>query len=310
MRYMPSSFYAQIRRKIRGNISIYKSDVKAKGVYWSIVHRILKIPLAKPILTPIINRLKPDYIIINNHKFYIDKKDENVSQELVIHKEWEPYETTIFKKHIKRGDVILDLGAHIGYYTLIAAGIVGNKGKVYAFEPCKKNFTILEKNVCESGYKNIILVNKAVSNKTGKTRLFLHSINSGDNRLFFDPKEKMKEEIVEQISLDKYFKNKYRKVDLIKLDIQGSEALALTGAENLIKKNRNIKLISEYSPRLLDLSGINSKSYLDFLTKCKFNIYKVLEKPKKIEKISPDKLYVQNLKDPNFETNLLCIRQM
>ena len=55
--------------KIANNIIIYKDDIKTKGVYWSIVHRLYKLPKGRLILTPIVNALKPNFLIIQDHKF-------------------------------------------------------------------------------------------------------------------------------------------------------------------------------------------------------------------------------------------------
>ena len=85
---------------------------------------------------------------------------------------YEPCETEFVMNEIKKGDVVLDIGANIGYYTLIFARLVGEEGKVFAFEPDPENFALLKKNVEINGYHNVVLVQKAISNKTGKIRLF------------------------------------------------------------------------------------------------------------------------------------------
>ena len=103
--------------------------------------------------------------------------DSNDSLRLSINGTYSEYETDVMKKIVKKGDVDLDLGANIGYYTLIFAKIVGKNGKVFAFEPDLTNFTLLKKNVEINGYKNVVLINKAVSDKTGKLKLFLNERN-------------------------------------------------------------------------------------------------------------------------------------
>ena len=95
---------------------------------------------------------------------------------------YEPLETRIFKRLINRNDVVFDVGANIGYYTLIATKLVGEKGRVFAFEPEPTNFSLLEKNVKLNGYKNVVLMQKAVLNKTGKTKLYLHRTAGGHSK--------------------------------------------------------------------------------------------------------------------------------
>ena len=69
--------------------------------------------------------------------------------------------TALVKRIVRNGDIVVDIGAHIGYYTLIFARLVGPKGKVFAFEPEPNNFNLLIKNIKINGYKNIIPVQKA-----------------------------------------------------------------------------------------------------------------------------------------------------
>ena len=74
---------------------------------------------------------------------------------------------------LKPGMVVLDIGANIGYHTLISSKLVGNTGKIYSFEPEPHNFKLLLKNIEINEFKNIIPINKALSNNIGSTKLFL-----------------------------------------------------------------------------------------------------------------------------------------
>ena len=285
------------------NINIYKRDLKEKGIYWSVIHRFYKIPMAKPFFQPIINILKPSFIKIGKDKLYIDKDDQVVSQELIQSGKWEPFETKIFKKSIKKGDVVLDIGAHIGYYTLIAAKIVGDKGKVYAFEPDPKNFSLLKKNIEENNYKNVVPINKAVSNNNGKIKLYINPANTGDHRIFKSA-DKRGGIITETITLDDYFKNDI-KIDFIKIDIQGAEHTALLGAKNILRYNKNLKIITEVEPLLLRNAGSSTRMYLNFLEKNYFSLYEINERSKLTMKTLSKKLLVLP-ENPFVKVNLLC----
>lgn len=299
----------KIRDKFINNLRIYKYDIKTKGLYWSVVHRIYKIAYLRVIFTPLINFFKPEYLMIQGNKLFIDKQDEVVSQELLQSGKWEEYETDLFKKNIKKGDIVLDIGAHIGYYTLLAARMVGNKGKVYAFEPDLRNFEILKKNVKENKYENVILINKAVSNKDGEAILFLNYENTGDHRIY-NPKDKRKSIKIQTVTLDNFFKNKSKKVDLIKIDIQGSEARAFKGAQNLIKQNKNIKILTEFWPHGLELSGSSAKEYAGLLTKNMFQVYDINEKEKTV-KCTNMKALLKHLKsDFDNYKYLLCVKNI
>ncbi len=132
-------------------------------------------PIRKTVVF-IITKLKSDYLYVSGDKLYLDKLD---SLHLSIYNNHEAWETEVLKKIVKKGDIIVDIGAHIGYYSLLFAKIVGNKGKVYAFEPDKNNFKLLMKNIKTNGYNNIIPVEKALSNKNQKIRLYI----SDENRI-------------------------------------------------------------------------------------------------------------------------------
>jgi tRNA G37 N-methylase Trm5 len=119
--------------------------------------------------------------VVQGHKMYLDSKE---SLDLSIYGVYEEYETDLIKKEIDRGDVVLDLGANIGYYTLLFAKKVGDEGRVYAFEPDPTNFSLLKKNVEINGYRNVVLIQKAVSNKNGKLKLYLNEDNKGDHRFY------------------------------------------------------------------------------------------------------------------------------
>lgn len=140
---------------------------------------------------------------------------------------------------------MLDIGAHIDYYALIAAKLVGKKGRVYAFEPDPFNFSLLKKNVKKNKYSNVVLVDAAVSDKQGKIKLFLSAENKGDHRVY-DSSDNRKFHIVNAINLDNYFKKYTGRIDVIKMDIQGGEEKALEGMKGVIQKNPTVTLITEF----------------------------------------------------------------
>lgn len=126
----------------------------------------------------------------------------------------------IFKEIVKEGDTVIDVGAHIGYYTMLAAKIVGKEGKVFAFEPEEKNFNLLRKNKECNNYENIVLEKKAVSDRSVISKLYLWK-ESRYHRLYGAPDTPFEE--VETVTLDDYFKDYMRKVNLIKIGVPGSE---------------------------------------------------------------------------------------
>lgn len=226
--------------------------------------------------------LKPHSI--QGHKMYLDTTDSLGLSSSEFH---ENFETQLVRNLIKKGDTVLDIGANIGYYTLIFAKLVGREGKVFAFEPDLENFNLLKKNVKINGYRNIILVNKAVSNKNGKEKLYISIYNKGDHRIF-DVNDGRKYIEIETIKLDDYFKNYNGNIDFIKIDVQGAEGGVIEGMLNLLEKNRDLKILSEFVPSLSTLFGFKPKEFFNMLLKNGFKPNYIDEKRQKIFPIIVD----------------------
>lgn len=238
------------------------------------------------IFSSLISRFKSDYADVQGHKMYLDSKD---SLGLSIYGEWEPFETEVVSRCIKPGDVVIDIGANIGYYTLVFARLVGNDGHVFAFEPDPENFALLAKNVEINGYRNVTMIQKAVSNTSGTLRLYLSEENKGDHRIF-DSADGRNSIQVEAVRLDDYFRDYVGKIDLIKMDIQGAEGTALEGMISLIQKYENVKIITEFWPAGLERAGLDPEDFLRLLRAQAFNIYQIEENSRRITLISSAKL--------------------
>lgn len=179
---------------------------------------------------------------------------------------WEKLTTEMFKKVVKEEDVVLDLGAHCGYYTLLAARLVGRKGKVYAFEPEPINYGLLIKNIELNGYDNIVPVQKAVSNITGTVRLFLDDKNTGGHTVC-QPDEKVEFIEVESVTLDEFFKDRKHPINVIKMDIEGAEMAAFLGMERILGENQNLKMFVEFYPPYIRRSGESPEDFVRVLLK-------------------------------------------
>ena len=132
--------------------------------------------------------IREEFVEINGQKLFLDKEDSLMLS--IKHHEHEQLTVEYFKKIIKKGDIVLDLGANIGYYTLIFAKLVGEVGHVFAFEPDPSNFELLSKNVKENKHENVTLIQKAVSDKNEKIKLYVSKRDLASHRIF-DSKEKI-----------------------------------------------------------------------------------------------------------------------
>ena len=217
------------------------------------------------------SNLKPDWVEIEGEKMYLDEVDALCLSINGIH---EKMLTNLIKKEIHSGDVVLDIGAHIGYYTLQFANLVGSTGKVYAFEPEPKNFELLKKNVQINKHDNVVLIQKIVSDKDGIVEFFISKFDSIGNKLFKSD-ESGSSIKVGSTTLDEYFKDSKEKIDFIKMDIQGGEGKAILGMKNLLKENKNLKIIQEWWPDALKQNHANPEDHLKFLRHIGYKFYEI-----------------------------------
>jgi len=223
---------------------------------------------------------------------------------------WEPFETELILNEVRPGDVVLDIGANIGYYTLLLARQVGPQGQVLAFEPDPTNFALLQQNVAMNGYRNVVLSQQAVANRSGPARLYLSVSNLGDHRLY--PSAGGQPFVdVQTVALDQYLARYTGPVHLIKMDIQGAECAALEGMTALLHRQNQIKLFTEFWPAGLHRSGSEPARYLQALAELGFRLYEILDADLVLRRTDPQRLLADYLPLPYPEerhTNLLCIK--
>jgi FkbM family methyltransferase len=251
-------------------------------------------------------RVRSDFTEIDGIKMFLDSRDVfNLSVRHI----YEPTETGLVKRKVKPGDFVIDIGANIGYYTLILAGLVGEKGRVLTFEPEPNNFTLLKKNVEINHFSNVALMQKAVSNETGKIKLYLNPSNIVDHRIY-DSHDKRLTADAEAVRLDDYFQDYTGRVDFIKMDIQGAEGKAIQGMQNLLKRNEKIELVMEFSPIALKTSGIEAEECLELLAGCGFNtFFDISEQKKTIKPVSFPELLNKYTPGKRNMTNIWCRKE-
>jgi FkbM family methyltransferase len=221
---------------------------------------------------------------------------------------YEPFETRLFAERVNAGDTVLDIGANIGYYTLIAAKLVGRNGRVHAFEPDPGNFDLLEQNVRLNAYWNVALVNKAVSNTNGEARLYLADGNWGWHRIYETPDAKGHIP-TELVALDSFFGAEDLGGDLvIKLDIEGAEVGAVQGMSHLIQRHRHVTLFTEFLPLGLEQFGSSDREYFDLLRSLGFAIHHINNRTEQLEPLDTIDPILGHLEQEKL-TNLLCVRE-
>jgi len=210
----------------------------------------------------------------------------------------------VFKSLVRRGMTVVDAGAGFGYYTLLAARLVGKRGCVYAFEPEPSRYDFLLRNVQINAYTNVTAVNIAISDKRGRMSFFVR----GETSSLYGSQDYKCEVTVDVASLDDYFGDG-AKIDLIKMDIEGSEMHALLGMKKILKSNPNLRIITEFYPRALEASGVKPEEFIETLVEYGFRLYEIDESRQDIKCVSTTHLTVQSRRDHNYSTILLCIKR-
>lgn len=187
----------------------------------------------------------------------------------VFKKRQDKKEIELLKKYIKKGDVVLDIGANIGFYTKILSALVGDTGKVYAFEPDVTNFSHLKENTAR--LKNVELHNKAVSATSGTITLYKSTLLNVDHKTYASPDEFTEQYEIPCAAMDDIIPA--HKVDFIKIDIQGYEYFAFKGMQQIFNKNPQVKILTEFYPHGITNSGISVADFFNVLWENQFKTY-------------------------------------
>lgn len=259
----------------------------------------------------LLRRLKPASVTVDGNRIILDKDD---SMRLSIVGVYEPLTVKRFQERIRPGDTVLDIGAHIGYYTLMAARRVGVRGKVYAFEPDKDNLALLAKNIKINGYKNVVVVDKAVANSTKKAKLFLSSVSTGMHSLIDIDSGgnggSKSSTVVHTISLDDFFGKNPPRVSVIKMDIEGGEYAAAEGMTRILRKSKKLVLFAEFSPFAIKKSRKSPNGFLNLLKRYDFRLYCIDEFSRKVTPIGGTESFISSFpQDRDSHINLMAVKQ-
>ena len=201
---------------------------------------------------------------------------DHVQRQIYFLGVYEPVEAYLFTQLLKPGMTVIDAGANIGQYTLLASTIVGTEGAVHSFEPVPDTFVQLSTNVKTNQLSNVYLNQAALWNESTTLKLSL-SEEMNDNIGSYSVGVTNQATAVESVSvrLDDYIvSKKIKRVDLIKMDIEGAEFSALMGMQDVLERERPILLIElnrlalqrvGYTPESIWNLLVNKFDYLGYL---------------------------------------------
>jgi FkbM family methyltransferase len=236
---------------------------------------------------------------------YVRAEDGGVAHQLIMYREYEPYESSLVREYLKPGMIVYNIGANLGYYTLLASECVGDSGKVYAFEPAPDNFELLERMVSENMLGNVELFPIAVGAAKSIATLSLSKTNSGDHQL--QTVVSRDHVVVDVTSIDSFISEGHAPPNAIIMDVQGAEFDVLRGASTLLAVQQPLFLFTEFWPQGLDgRHPDGAKGMLDMLNNEGFHISIIDEKHRTLIKTSQAELL--RAFSGHAEANLLCVR--
>ncbi len=184
--------------------------------------------------------------------------------------------TALMKQVVRPGMTVVDLGANIGYYTLMLSSLVGIGGRVFAFEPEPEAFSYLERSIQLNGITNIEAIDEAISDRSGAVEFIRHEMARGWLGV---PTASGCHLSVMSTTLDEFFSARsWPSVDLIKMDIEGSECAALHGMRQLSQRNPMLKLIMELNLDAVKRGGVTLEMLRDVLLELGFGRAYVIER--------------------------------
>ena len=209
-----------------------------------------------------------------NAQFYVSKPEELRSLE--SDKEGEGEVAKFLISFLEPGDTVFDIGAHIGFYTVLFAKAVGEEGKVIAFEPEEESYNFLQKNLKLNGLSNIFVFRKALGNEMGKGKLFLGQ-TIGNFSLVRTYEKAIEYQEVEIVKGDQFVREKNLPIPkIVKIDVEGYEYSVLPGLEETLSHPDCKMICCEVHPLLLP-SGITGEKILGLIKALgfkQFNTYK------------------------------------
>ncbi len=204
----------------------------------------------------------PEGIVQNNNgrfEIFANSNDPVIGSP-ALSGSYEPEVASVIESLLKPGDTFLDVGANIGYFSLLGASLVGREGHVYAVEPNDLNVKLLESSRKANNFENISVMQVGAS--TNIETLFLNSLAGNGETARLGEFDIFATRTVAGLPLDVLLSGRQKPVSLIKIDVEGFEYRALQGAEKILSTDKPY-IIFEFAAAGID--GISGEGFLNWL---------------------------------------------
>lgn len=215
---------------------------------------------------------KWELVQLPDFKMYVSLDDDFIGGSIIRTREYEPHLSRVFRQHIRPGMQVLDIGANMGYFSLLAASLVGPGGRVYSWEPSSSNVRMLRASQIVNHFSNIEIVQAAAGVQTGLLHYFPNASNGTVSAIDeAKPEDLAHAETVMALRVDDLV-GQNEAIGFLKIDVEGYEYEALRGAQETIRRCRPV-IASEFCPTSLrSASGISGEDFLRFLVQLGYDL--------------------------------------
>ena len=229
---------------------------------------------------------------VRGRTLWVDLHDRTLGRYFFVFQDYEPFEATLLERAAGPGATVVDIGANVGFYTVLLASRVGPGGRVIAIEPDPTNASLLRRSAAANDLGNVTFLEAAVLDRAGTIDLYRSKTNFGDHRVFDGAesdgagREKV---TVPAVVLDEYLERERVQPTLVKMDIQGAEVTAFPGMIRTLSDPR-VVLFCEFWPQGLRLAGSNAGAFLDSLHRAGLTLFEIREEDRTVVPVDRDEL--------------------
>lgn len=244
---------------------------------------------------------KKQCVTLEGFKLYVMPNDY-IGAGIMSSGTYEPHVSQLLRRHLKEGDVFLDLGANVGYFSMLASSLVGLEGKVISFEPNPQNLQLIYQSQIENDFTNQVVYPYAASDESKILRFTTVGSNGGvvtdhatEQRYFL---------LVQAVTVDNILSN--QRVSLVKLDVEAHEPYVIRGMQNLLRVQRPL-LITEFHPWAMQINNKEApEAYLVQLEDLGYRLSVIFPSEVKWMSRHDIMLYWKSLSEETAHLDLFC----